>query len=66
VLASVIARISTLFKDFDEYRLIHIKRDSNPLADRWAKVGAGLNEGLIIVNGDLIIVNGDHSSHSIP
>jgi hypothetical protein len=59
VLANIFARTLTLLKEFDLYRLTHIKRELNPLVDHWAKAGSGLNEGVIIVNGVQM-------THSIP
>jgi ribonuclease HI len=41
----------TLIKGFDEFKIFHIKRDLNPLADQMAKLGTCLESGTLSLNG---------------
>jgi hypothetical protein len=50
-IVGILAHTLTLLNEFEMHCLFHIKRDHNPLVNRWAKVGSGLGEGELIFNG---------------
>jgi len=50
-IVGILASTQALLNEFEMHCLLLIKRDNNPLANRWAKVGSSLGEGELIVNG---------------
>jgi hypothetical protein len=57
-LNGIISRILSLRESFVEFKIYHIKRDLNPIADHWEKFGTRLKSGIInlnVVRGNLHI-----------
>jgi hypothetical protein len=46
-----ISHILSLIDGFDEFKLYHVKRELNPLANHWEKLGTSLECGTISLNG---------------
>jgi len=47
---SVISRIQSLINDFISFKIYHVKRDINSLANQVAKIGANIEGGNAIIN----------------
>jgi hypothetical protein len=46
----IISRIVNLSASFDEFKIYHIKRHLNSLANQRAKEGVGMDKGVILIN----------------
>jgi hypothetical protein len=47
----IISCIFSLFVEFDNVRIYHIKRELNSHAGYWAKLGMSMDEGMIEISG---------------
>jgi hypothetical protein len=51
VFNDIISCTLSLIEGFDNFIILHVKRELNALADHWAKLGSNLDVGTIEING---------------